>query len=76
MKASLEGEVVKHPVAIGSKSEHDAVCLVTPSHEYVLRRAGGNPFQDDALDELVGKRVRCTGEIDGYTLFLNSCDEL
>jgi hypothetical protein len=69
---TFEGTVVMKPFGKGSKSEHDAVWLVTEAKEYVLRREGGNPFRDPELDKLVGKRIRCDGFVTGYTLIMSS----
>ncbi|HTS51907.1 MAG TPA: hypothetical protein VMH26_01425 [Burkholderiales bacterium] len=58
----LQGRVVRKRVSTGSKSEHDALVLVTPEgQEYKLRRQEGNPFRDPELDALEGKRVECEG---------------
>ena len=65
------GKVVRKPFAVGSKSEHLAVVLVTDTHEYVLRRKGGNPFRDPQLDRLVGQSIRCNGIVRGYTLIMS-----
>jgi hypothetical protein len=70
------GRVTKGPFAKGSKSEHNAVCLDTGKASYVLRRQGGNPFQDPQLLKLVGKRIRCEGELSGYTLIMATCKVL
>ena len=64
------GKVVRKPFGVGTKSEHDAVCLETGGRSYVLRRQGGNPFQDPQLDALVGKSIRCKGEVLNYTLII------
>jgi hypothetical protein len=64
------GSVVKRPFGVGTKSEHDAILLVTKDAEYVLRRQGGNAFHDPALEKLVGKQVQCTGTVTGYTLLI------
>ena len=74
--STFSGSVVKRPFGTGTKSEHDAVMLVTKDKEYVLRRQGGNAFQDPELDRLVGKRVRCTGTVAGYTLLITDCATL
>ena len=59
---TLEGRVVRKRVSAGSKSEHEALVLVTPDgHEYKLRRVEGNPFRDPELDALEGKRIECEG---------------
>ena len=36
----FNGNVIKKLIARGSKSEHEAVCLVTDQGEFVLRRRG------------------------------------
>lgn len=73
----LDGDVVKKRLGRGSKSDHDAVFLRAGSNEYVLRRPGANPFEDDPeLDALVGARVRVSGNLRGYTMFVSSWDIL
>jgi hypothetical protein len=67
------GSVVRRPFGVGTKSEHDAIMLVTSDGEYVLRRRGGNAFHDPALEKLVGKKVQITGTVTGYTLLINDC---
>jgi hypothetical protein len=69
------GTVIKKLFGRGSKSEHEAVYLVTDRGEYVLRRRGGNPFSDPELDKLVGKQIRCEGEVVGYTLIISAWSE-
>jgi hypothetical protein len=69
----FSGSVVKRAFATGTKSEHDAIMLVTNDGEYVLRRQGGNAFCDPALEKLVGKNVQVTGTIAGYTLLMTDC---
>jgi hypothetical protein len=64
------GKVTKKPFGTGSKSEHDAVYLETKDGSFGLRRQGGNPFSDPQLDRLVGKTIRCQGEIANYTLII------
>lgn len=71
MSEEYVGTVRRRLVAEGSKSEHDAVVLATPSGEFVLRRLGGNPFADPELDALVGRTLRCTGELRGTTLIVS-----
>jgi hypothetical protein len=59
---TVEGEVAHEVVAPGSKSEHQAVVLTTPSGEkYVLQREDGNPFVDPSLENLVGHSVKAEG---------------
>jgi hypothetical protein len=69
------GRVVRKPFAVGSKSEHAAAWLVTADGEYVLRRIGGLAFGDPVVDALVGKTVRCEGELVNQYLFFSSCQE-
>ena len=72
----FSGKVIKKPLATGSKSERQAVCLSTDKgKEYVLRRQGGNPFQDDELERLVGKNVEGHGVVTGYTLLASELTE-
>jgi hypothetical protein len=72
----LTGAVIKRPFGKGSKSEHDAVMLLTGEQRYVLRRQGGNPFQDPALDQLVGKTIQGTGIVNGYIFLLTDWKEV
>ncbi|MGY8662422.1 hypothetical protein Q3C01_08645 [Bradyrhizobium sp. UFLA05-109] len=62
------GKVTKGPFAAGSKSERNAIRLETAEGSYVLRREGGNPLHDPALEDLVGKSIECQGETHDYTL--------
>ena len=72
MKCS--GEVCRQHVAVGSKSERPAVVLTT-DREYLLRIVGGNAFQDERLEALVGKRIRAEGEFHGTTFLMRSWSE-
>jgi hypothetical protein len=69
-RATVRGTVVRRPYAAGSKSEHEAVMLVTDDGEFRLRRKGGNPFRDPALDELVGREIEAEGIIAGPSFIL------
>lgn len=69
------GTVTKKLFGKGSKSEHEAIYLETEQDQYVLRRQGGNPFYDPELHKLIGKRVRCTGIVDDYTLTISDWKE-
>ena len=62
-KTELRGKVIVKKFGVGSKSEHDAVCLVSALGTFVLRRAGGNPFHDEKLHALVGKEIISHGSI-------------
>ncbi|MBX3219268.1 MAG: hypothetical protein KF795_02040 [Labilithrix sp.] len=65
------GLVQRRVVARGSKSEREAITLVTPERELILRRRGGNAYGDDTLDGLVGKRVAFDGVAQGTTLIVS-----
>jgi len=69
------GKVTKRPLAIGSKSEREAVRLDTDKGSFVLRRVGGNPLFDPELEKLVGKTIKCTGETHDYTLTMADWSE-
>jgi hypothetical protein len=69
----FSGSVIKRAFGVGTKSEHDAIMLITDNGDYVLRRQGGNAFHDPALEELVGKKVQVTGTVTGYTLLMTDC---
>lgn len=66
------GQVVRRTLSGGSKSEHDGLVLVTDDGEYRLRREGGNPFWDDALAPLEGKRIECDGALRGNQLVMST----
>jgi hypothetical protein len=69
------GSVVRKAIATGSKSEREAVVLLTDSGQFVLRRQGGNPFHDPELNKLVGKTIKATGELSGYTILMSEWEE-
>lgn len=69
--AEFKGVVVKQLFAAGSKSEREALFLETKADRYLLRRMGGNPYQDSQLESLVGKTIKAQGEVDDYTLFVS-----
>ena len=66
------GRVVRKTWARGSKSEHEAVVLITDTDEFRLRRIGGNPFADPVLGRLVGKTIECDGTPRDHTLVVTS----
>lgn len=68
----FKGKVDKKLYAAGSKSERNAVVLVTKTKEYVLRRQGGNAFQDDVLDNLVGQNIECEGTVHNNVLIMEN----
>ncbi|HTP96811.1 MAG TPA: hypothetical protein VMK05_13260 [Burkholderiales bacterium] len=65
------GKVLRGPFALGSKSERSTVYLKTAAGEFMLRRRGGDPYQDAELDRLVGKTIRCHGELLDYILVIS-----
>jgi hypothetical protein len=67
------GKVTSGPFGTGSKSEHRAVYIDTKQGRYVLRRQKGNPFFDPKLEALIGKTIRCEGELDDYVLLASRC---
>ena len=68
----VNGQVVRKPFGTGTKSEREAIYLATPQGEYLLRRPAANPFElDPELNSLVGKKVRVSGTISGYTFFVS-----
>ena len=74
---TLTGQVVKRPIALGSKSEHEAVMLeVADGQQFVLRRLGGNAFRDPVLDDLVTKRITGQGDLRGSTFLMREWTEL
>ena len=69
---TFTGRVERRRVGRGSKSEHEAVVLVTEGGAYVLRRRGGHAFEDAALDALVGKVLEIEGDLLDNTLHLTA----
>ena len=61
------GNVTKEAYGKASKSERDAILLVTDDTRYVLRRKSGPVFGDNELEKLVGHKVECDGFIVGGT---------
>ena len=74
-QVELTGSVIVKAFAEGSKSEHDAVCLQTIEGTFVLRRVGGNPFNDEVLLALVGKRITSHGRIKGPYFMMDDFKE-
>jgi hypothetical protein len=70
------GRVIKRIFAQGSKSEREAILLVNKEGEHLLRRRGGNPFYDPALEELVGKTIRAEGDFTGTTMIISDWTEI
>jgi hypothetical protein len=76
MRVERYGTVTQALVSPGSKSERQAVVLDTDGQRFILRRPGGNPFQDSVLDSLVGKRLRAVGDVYGSNFTLMEWSEL
>lgn len=57
----LRGHVIKKKLYAGTKSEHEGIVLVTPGGEFKLRRRMGNPFRDEAMEQLEGKEIEGEG---------------
>jgi len=72
----LSGEVRKERFGVGSKSEHDAVMLITENGRFRLQRKNANPFGDAKLDGLVGKRIEARGQRAGPSFVIDDVTEL
>ena len=72
----ISGKVVKGAFGTGSKSERQAIYLQSKRGRFVLRRPGENAFHDPVLEALVGRTIRCRGEIDGYLFLLSDWSEV
>lgn len=70
------GPVTKELFGAGSKSEHDAVMIETAEGKYKLVREGGNSFNDEELNKLVGKTIKCEGKVFNYSLIMTSWEVL
>ena len=64
------GQVERQVIGKGSKSECAALVLKTPAGDFVLRRVGGNGFQDTELEKFVGQTVQAEGDVHGGYTFL------
>lgn len=71
----LNGKVVRKKFGKGTKSEHDAIMFETDKGSYVLRRIGGNPFSDPALQKWIGKKIKASGFVDQYTFMAKEIRE-
>lgn len=72
----IVGNVVKKNYAVGSKSEREAVMLHDGDEDILLRRKDGNPFHDEILLSLVGKRIRCKGVRTDWGIIVEDWDEI
>jgi hypothetical protein len=71
-KRTLTGTVIRTRIAPTSKRDHVGVVMRTgDGKEYALRRSGGNAFQDDELDKLVGKTITGSGLVADHTFILD-----
>jgi hypothetical protein len=59
-----------------TKSEHDAIFLITKDKGIRPSSLGRHAFQDPELERLLGKRFLCTGKVTGYTLLITDCTSL
>lgn len=57
----LHGRVIKKMLFAGTKSEHEGIVLLTAEGEFKLRRKKGNPFRDEAIEELEGREIEGEG---------------
>jgi len=71
----VRGRVERRTVGAGSKSEHNAVVLVTGDAVYALRRRGGHAFEDPALHALVGQELEFDGLLHDNVLHVTSWHE-
>ena len=67
---TFRGTVAKRLLSTGSKSEHEGLVLVTDTGELTLRRQGGNPFWDETLAPLEGKKIECEGLLRGNQIIM------
>lgn len=67
----ITGVVSQALVSRGSKSEHRGVVLRTKRGEdFILRRASGSAFRDDALEALAGATITGQGFVAGQTFIM------
>src|ERR1700734_1547721 len=70
---AVTGPVKRRRVAQGSKSDRVAIILRTEKgDEFILRREGGNAFQDATLDRLVGSVISAKGRAVGQTFIMST----
>lgn len=69
-RREFEGVVARARINAGSKSDWVAPCLMNGTRNLgVLRRWGGEAYDDPQLAQLVGERVRCIGFVENNYLF-------
>ncbi len=67
----LRGRAIKKILYAGTKSEHEGIVLVTSDIEYKLRRKGGNPFHDEAIERLDGQEIEGNGSLRGRLFIMD-----
>ena len=72
----ITGFVVKELYAPGSKSEREAVMICTHEGKFLLQRVGGNAYQDETLERLVGKKIKGTGKKTDVSIILSNWEEI
>jgi hypothetical protein len=76
---ALTGRLLRDRVAVGSKSEREALLLEADDGGlYVVRRRGAPTWgeEDAALGRLVGRRVALTGSVVEGTVLVDDCEPL
>ena len=74
-EVEISGKVVVKKFGEGSKSEHDAVYIETATDSYVIRKIGGNPFNNTSLFKLKGKNITARGTINNYVFLAREIRE-
>jgi hypothetical protein len=62
------GRVSRGLISEGSKSEREAILVTVPEGRFILRRKGGNAFNDPELERLVDREIEGEGSLVGQTL--------
>ena len=70
----LTGRVILSLSSPGSKSEHEGVYLETTQGTFLLRKKGGNPFNDPTLKQFVGQQVTVTGTLERNLLLADKIE--
>jgi hypothetical protein len=65
---SLRGKVIRDSYGKGTKSEHDAILIITGEGRYLLRRKDGPAFNDVHLEKYLGLEIECDGFLVDSTL--------
>jgi hypothetical protein len=71
----LLGKISVRKFGEGSKSQHNAVYLETNQGNYVLAKAGANPFESVGFEEMEGNQVTVEGTIDQYQFIVSDINE-